>query len=59
MGLIKDMGARIGIAGELLAYLWHRKMWWSIPLVFVLVLIGLLIGFGTASGVGPFIYTLY
>ena len=53
------MGNRIGIAGELLSFLWHRKMWWLIPMVSVLLLMGLLVGFGSASGVGPFIYTLF
>ncbi len=34
-------------------------MWWMFPIVFVLVLMGLLIGFGSATGVGPFVYTLF
>lgn len=59
MQLIKDMGARLGIAGELLAFMWRLKMWWAIPMVSVLLLMGLLIAFGSASGVGPFIYTLF
>ena len=53
------MGSRLGVAAELLAYLWWRKMWWMIPLVSVLLVLGLLITFGTSSGVGPFIYTLF
>ena len=56
---MKEMGDRFGIAGELIAFLWHQKMWWMIPMVAVLLLMGLLIGFGSASGVGPFIYTLF
>ena len=59
MKLIDEMRARLGVAGELLAFLWHRKMWWMMPMVMVLLLMGLLIGFGSASGVGPFIYTLF
>ena len=53
------MGGRFGIAGELIAFFWRQKMWWMIPLVSVLLIMGLLIGFGSASGVGPFIYTLF
>ena len=34
-------------------------MWWMFPMVAVLLLMGLAIGFGSASGVGPFIYTLF
>ena len=59
MQLLRDMATRFGIAAELLGYLWRAKMWWMIPMVLVLLLIGLLIGFGSASGAGPFIYTLF
>ncbi len=56
---MRNMGARFGIAGELLAFLWHQKMWWMIPVVSILLLFGIIIGFGTASGLGPFVYTLF
>jgi len=59
MPLIRDMSAKIRIAGDLLGFLWNRKMWWMIPVVSVLLLFGLLIAFGTASGIGPFVYTLF
>ena len=59
MQLLREMGDRFGIAGELLAFLWRRKLWWLAPMVVVLLALGLLIGFGSASGVGPFIYTLF
>ena len=56
---IVEMVDKIGIAGELISYMWRRKMWWMIPIVSVLLIMGLLIAFGSASGVGPFIYTLF
>ena len=59
MQLLREMGARLSIGVELLAFLWQRKMWWMIPLVMALLVTGLVIGFGSASGVGPFIYTLF
>ena len=59
MQFLREMGARLGIAAELLAFLWERKMWWLIPLVAVLLLVGLLIGLGSTSGAGPFIYALF
>lgn len=59
MQLMRNMGARLGIAGELLAFLWQQKLWWMIPVVSVLLLFGLLIAFGTATGLGPFVYTLF
>ncbi len=52
-------GDKISIAKELFGFMWRLKMWWMMPVVFVLVLMGILIGFGSASGVGPFIYTLF
>ena len=59
MYLIHDIAARLGIAGELLGFMWRRKMWWMMPVVIVLLFMGILIGFGSSSGVGPFIYTLF
>lgn len=48
---------RLGVAGELLLFLWQRKRFWLIPMVAVLLLLGLLLVFASASGVAPFIYT--
>ena len=59
MQLLREMGGRFQIAGELFGFLWRRKMWWAMPIVMVMVFMGLLIGFGSASGIGPFIYTLF
>jgi len=56
---IRSMTSNFGVVGELLAFLWQRKLWWLIPMVAVLLLIGLLLIFASASGVGPFIYTLF
>ncbi len=53
------MGGRLGIAADLLGFLWQAKMWWMIPMVAVLLLLGLLIVFGSTTGVGPFVYTLF
>ena len=59
MRVFREMGDKFGISGELLAFLWRAKLWWLTPIVVVLALMGILIGFGSASGVGPFIYTLF
>jgi hypothetical protein len=53
------MSSNVGIVGQLLNFLWQRKLWWLIPMVTVLLLFGLLLIFASASGVGPFIYTLF
>lgn len=55
----RSMSLNFGIAGQLLNFLWQRKLWWLIPMVTVLLLFGLLLIFASASGVGPFIYTLF
>lgn len=61
MGLrfLRTTGARVSIVGELLAYLWRRKLWWMIPMVTILALFGLLLVFTQGSALAPFIYTLF
>lgn len=56
---IRTMTSNFGVVNELLAFLWKRKLWWLIPMVTVLLLFGLLLIFASASGIGPFIYTLF
>ncbi len=58
-GLVRSTVVNFGVVGELLLLLWQKKMWWLIPMVSVLLLLGLLLIFASASGVGPFIYTLF
>lgn len=55
----RSMSSNVGIVGQLLSFLWQRKLWWLIPMVAILLLFGLLLIFASASGVGPFIYTLF
>ena len=59
MRVLRETGDKLGIAAELLAFLWQRKMWWMIPLVTVLLFFGIIVVVGSAAGVGPFIYTLF
>ncbi len=51
--------SRAGIIGELLLFLWQRKLWWLIPMMVVIVLFGMLLVFAQGSAVAPFIYTLF
>ncbi len=55
----RNLVARLGIAGGLLAFLWHRKVWWMIPLVVVLLVLGVLVIFGQSSAISAFIYTIF
>ncbi|MDD2710394.1 MAG: DUF5989 family protein [Verrucomicrobiae bacterium] len=59
MSLITKMQDRFGIFGELLAFLWARKLWWMIPMILVLVLFAFLLIFAQSSGLAPFVYTLF
>ncbi len=44
---------------DLWNFLNERKKWWLFPIIFVLVLIGVLIVIGGGSALAPFIYTLF
>ena len=56
---LRSMMSNMSVAGELVAFLWERKLWWLIPMVSVLLVFGLLLVFASASGLAPFIYTLF
>jgi len=40
-------------------FLKERKKFWLVPIVFILLLLGVLIVFGGSSAIAPFIYTLF
>ena len=44
---------------ELWAFMRHRKKYWLLPIVAILLLFGLLLLFTETSVVAPFIYTLF
>ncbi len=56
---IRSMMSNFSMVGELLGFLWRRKLWWLIPMMVVLLSLGLLMVFASASGLGPLIYTLF
>jgi hypothetical protein len=51
--------ARARVLREFLSFLKHEKKFWLIPIIFVLVLFGLLLVFSQSSAIAPFIYTLF
>ena len=57
--LVRSMISNLGVAGELITFFWERKLWWLIPMIAVLLIFGLSLIFASASGIGPFIYTLF
>jgi len=48
---------------EFLKDLWlfikTRKKWWLVPMIVILLIIGLLIVFGSGSALAPFVYSLF
>ena len=56
---IQAAGRRVGIMRELLGFLWAQKLWWLMPMVLVLLVLGILLVFAQSSAIAPFIYTLF
>ena len=56
---LSGVASNLGVAGELMSFLWARKLWWLMPMMFLIIVFGLLMVFASASGVAPFIYTLF
>ncbi len=56
---LQDFLMRLGVLGELLAFLWKRKLYWMLPMVITLLVFALLIMLGGSSPLSPFIYTLF
>jgi hypothetical protein len=59
MQAFKRAGERFEVAGEMFAFLWHQKLWWMIPMVFVILVVGMLLVLAQGSALAPFIYTLF
>ena len=59
MGFIQVAQRRFGIAGELLSFFARNKRWWMLPMVFVVLLMGVLLILAQSSVIAPFIYTLF
>ena len=50
---------KVGILGELWAFMKIRKKWWLGPIVLMLALLGLLVVTTSGTAVAPFIYALF
>lgn len=58
-GYNEDIISRLGTMGELMRFLWKRKLYWMMPMMIVLFMFAALIIAGSAGGLAPFIYTLW
>ena len=56
---MRDLLARMGILGELLQFLWRRKLYWLIPMIITLIIFAIIIILGSNPATQPFIYTLF
>ena len=57
--ILKKIRSRLSIIGELFAFFWQNRLWWLIPMLTILVLLGILVLLAQSSAVVPFIYTLF
>ena len=44
---------------DLWLFLKERKKWWLFPVIFVLLILGVLLVIGGSSAIAPFIYTIF
>jgi hypothetical protein len=59
MSLITGIRSRIGVVKDLCSFFWQRKLWWLIPMLLVLVIMGVLVVFVNTSATVPFVYVLF
>ena len=56
---IQDFMMRLGVLGELIAFLWKRKLYWMIPLIVTLLVFAVLLMIGSSGPLGAFIYPIF
>jgi Family of unknown function (DUF5989) len=56
---MREMMARMGILGELLSFLWKRKLYWLIPMILLLIVFAVFIILQSNPVTAPFIYSLF
>ena len=52
------VGERASTVGELLGFIWERKLWWMVPILVVLVLLSIMIALAHTSAAAPWMYPL-
>jgi len=57
--LLNPIQTKFSIVLELFDFLWARRLWWLIPMVTALLVIGLLMIITQSSAIAPFIYPLF
>jgi len=57
--ILKKIKPVVSLFGELWGFMRIKKKWWLAPLIFILVLMGMLIILTEGSALAPFIYALF
>ncbi len=55
----EGLKGRLGIVESLFRFLREERLWWMIPMVTVLLLLGILLILAQQSAIAPFVYTLF
>ena len=58
MSIFGQLTAGGSTVAELFAYFWERKLWFMIPLLVLILLLGLLLIFAHSSAASPWLYPL-
>lgn len=53
------VGGKLSLAKEIWSFMRVRKKWWLGPILFILLLLGMLVVFAQGSALAPFIYTIF
>jgi hypothetical protein len=59
MKWLRRISKGFGVVGELFGFLWQQKLWWLIPMVGILLILGVMLIFAQSSPLAPFVYTLF
>lgn len=58
--MFKRVRSRAGVIGELFTFLWKRRLWWLVPMIVMILIVGALLVLASASpALAPFVYTLF
>jgi hypothetical protein len=56
---MRDLVGRAGVLGELMQFLWKRKLYWLIPVMITLALFALLIVVAGSGPLSAFLYPIW
>ena len=57
--MMQDVTTRMGVVGELMGFLWKRKLFWLIPMLLMLVIFASIIVMGNAGPLSIFMYPVF